>query len=573
MSLADRSEFDVVVVGSGAGGMLAAIRAHDLGLKPVVIEKSDRYGGTSAVSGGAIWVPNNEFIKDKDSEERALGYLQKVTEDKVPTVKLDRYVKTAPKLVQYLKSLGVEYYVHPYMSHPDYYPATEGSLPGGRTMFVKPMEDGSVLGDEFIRMRESYPEFKMMDKISLDLAEGGAILARIRGWRTIAAKVMLRYRMDFAWRRKTHRDRRLTIGNALVGGLRKAMLDRQIPLVLKTGLTRLLSEDGRVTGIVARFEGREIEIHAKEGVVLAAGGYEQSQEKRTAYFSQATEPRWSATPRDNNTGDVLDAAQAIGAATEFLDEAWWAPTVAIPMRESPNLLRNQALFYERGYPHSLCVNRLGKRFTNEVCSYHQFGKAMLKDNAATGANLPCWIIFDADFRANYPLGGLQPGWALPDAKVPADWFDNFLYKASTLAELAEKTGLPLAALAATVERFNGHALKGEDPDFGRGSNAYNQYFGDPSHKPNRNLGPVARAPFYAVRIDLGDLGSKGGPRTDEDGAVLRGNGTRIGGLYAIGNCAGSVMGPAYPGAGATLAAAMTFGYLAAASLARSNAAD
>ncbi|KQX23519.1 MULTISPECIES: FAD-dependent oxidoreductase [unclassified Sphingomonas] len=568
----DASEYDVVVVGSGAGGMLSAIRAHDLGLRVIVIEKSDRYGGTSAVSGGAIWIPNNAFLGDKDNPDKALGYLERVTEGKVPTAKLGRYVKLAPEMVDYLTKLGIDYYVDPHISHPDYYPTVEGALPSGRTMFVRPM-DGAALGEEFFRLRESYPEFKMFDKISLDLLDGGMIVSRAKGWQRVVARTLWRYWSDRSFRKRTHRDRLLTIGNALIGGLRKAMIDRDIPLALNTGMTGLDLDGRRIVAVKAFAQGRPVRIGAGKAVILASGGYEQSQQMRAENFPQATEARWSATPRDNNVGDALTAVRAAGAAVEFLDEAWWAPTISIPYRNAPNMVRNQALFFERGYPHSLAVNRLGKRFTNEVCSYHQFGKAMLRDNAESGANLPCWLIFDAEFRAKYPLGGLQPGWALPDAKLPPDWFDTFLYKAATLDALATKIGVPGDTLAATVGRFNDHALKGEDPDFGRGGNQYNQYFGDPAHKPNRNLGTVAKAPFYAVRIDLGDLGSKGGPRTDEQARVLHEDGAPIDGLYAIGNCSGSVMGPAYPGAGATLGAAMTFGYAAAAHIARRNMAS
>ncbi|MCZ4343014.1 FAD-dependent oxidoreductase [Sphingomonadaceae bacterium G21617-S1] len=563
------SEYDVVVVGSGAGGMLAAIKAHDMGLSAIVIEKSDRYGGTSAVSGGAIWIPNNDFISDRDDPAKALTYLLAVTEGKVPGNKLERYVAAAPKMVRYLKNIGVEYYVDPFISHPDYYPAADGALSGGRTMFVKPM-DGAALGAEFIRLRESYPEFKMMDNVSLDLLEGGMIVARAKGWKRIVAKTLLRYWTDFEFRKRTHRDRRLTIGNALVGGLRKAMLDRNIPLALKTRLISLEKTGARVSGIRVNAEGNEMIISARKAVILASGGYEQSQQLRSELLPQKTEARWSATPRDNNTGDALAAARQAGADTEFLEEAWWAPTIAMPSRTAPNFVRNQGLFYERGYPHSLVVNRLGKRFTNEVCSYHQFGKAMLRDNEATGANLPCWLIFDTSYRSKYPLGGLQPGWALPDSKLPEDWFDNFLYKAESVEALARKIGIPADALKATIDRFNAGAVRGEDPDFGRGSNAYNQYFGDPAHKPNRNLGSVETAPFYAVRLDLGDLGSKGGPKTDLDARVQAVDGTVIDGLYAIGNCSGSVMGPAYPGAGATLGTAMTFACVAVENIARSN---
>jgi 3-oxosteroid 1-dehydrogenase len=567
--VSDNQAVDVVIVGAGAGGMLTAILAHDLGLRCLVIEQSDRYGGTSAVSGGAIWIPNNKDIRDEDSADAALLYLRGCTEDKVSEAKLSRYVEASPFVPAYLKSLGVEYYSHPVMSYPDYYPQLPGAMARGRTMFVKPM-DGAVLGEEFFRLRESYPEFKLLGKITLDLPEGGQIAGKYPGWRRALARLLFNYWSDFSWRRRTYRDRRLAIGNALIGGLRNAMLERGIALSLKTRLTRIVHEDGRVSGIVANQEGREIRISAGSAVVIASGGFEQSQELRTRYLDQPTEYRWSATPRENNRGDALLAALDIGADVEFLNEAWWAPVVTLPSREAPNTTRSVPLFFERGYPHSLAVNRLGKRFVNEICSYHQFGQAMLRDNAATGANLPCWFIFDATFREKYPLGGLLPGKIVPDRKLPADWFDNLLYRAETLESLAEAIGLPRQSFLDSVARFNADAETGVDTEFGRGGNVYNQFFGDPAHGPNKVLGPVVRAPFYAVRLDLGDIGTKGGPKTDENANVVDRNGAPIPGLYAIGNAAGSVMGGAYPGAGATLGAAMTFGYVAAGHIALAN---
>ena len=559
--------FDVVIVGSGAGGMLAAIKAHDLGLRSVVLEKSDRYGGTSAVSGGAIWIPNNRFLDGKDSPGKALEYLKACTADAVPEIKLRRYVEAAPRLVDYLASIGVKYYVHPQLTYPDYYPDHPGAMNGGRTMFVSALNDGGVLGEEFFRLRESYPEFKLLNRISLDLDEGHKMLYRKPGWIKTLGSAVLRYWGDIRMRRRTYRDRRLTIGNALVGGLRKAMLERGIPLLLNTRMTELVVTDGRVSGVKVERDGHPQKIAAGRAVILASGGFEQSQELRERHLGHKTSADWSATPRDNNVGDGFKAAQAIGADMAFLDEAWWAPTMHMPSTQSPNTNRHMALFFERGLPHSLCVNRQGARFTNEICSYHQFGQAMLRDHAATGANLPCWFIFDNEFRRKYPLGGLLPGNVAPDTKLPPDWFGNFLYRADSLRELAEQISVPAQALTDTVAKFNSYAESGVDKDFGRGDNFYGQYFGDPAHGPNRTLGGLTKAPFYAVRIDLGDLGTKGGAKTDEDARVLDIHGAPIPGLYAIGNVAGSVMGGAYPGAGATLGSSMTFALVAVSGLA------
>ena len=567
----ETADYDVVIAGSGAGGLLCAIRAHDLGLRPLVVEKSHRYGGTSAISGGAIWIPNNRFT-DKDSPEDAIAYMKAVTRGTVPETKLQRYVDVAPRLLDYLEEIGVNYYLYGH-AHPDYYPNQPGWKDfSTRTLFVHPM-DGGVLGDAFYELREGNPEAKLFGRISLDHPEVGALLARAKGWTGTALKQMTRYAIDWPWRARTYRDRRLSMGHALIGRLRKAMLDRDIPLLLKTRLVDLTMAEGRVTGVSALHNGREIELRARRGVVLASGGFEHSQALRDRFLTERTDVNWSATPRSDNTGDGLLAAERVGAAIEFTEEAWWAPTTGVPSSGAPSILRNRPLMFERSYPHTICVNRSGRRFVNEACSYHQFGQAMLRDHEASGANLPCWMILDSQYRHKYSLAGMLPGYINPDRRLPLDWFDTFLVRADSIAELARKIGVPPDALGATVARYNKGAVDGRDEEFGRGENAYNQRFGDPNHKPNRNIGPIDRAPFYAVRVDLGDIGTKGGPRTDEEARVLDAASAAIPGLYAIGNAAGSVMGSTYPGAGATLGPAMTFGFVAAAHLARDVAAN
>ena len=559
----DAQTVDVIVVGSGAGGMLAAIRAHDAGLKALLIERSDRYGGTSAISGGALWIPDNGGSPHPDSAARSLEYLHHITGGSVPGKKLERYVEAAPRMIRNLGELGVRYFTHPQLSYPDYYPFAPGALPSGRTMFVASM-DGAELGEEFFRLRECDPTYRLFDRIGMDNEEGLCIAAQGRGWQLTLARLIFRYWTDFAWRRRTRRDRQLKLGAALAGGLRKALAERGVPLLLKTRMRQLLTESGRISGIVAEHEGQELRMRATRAVILACGGFEQSQVLRERHLAQPTMAAWSATPRDNNTGDGLLAAIEVGADTEFMDEAWWAPTLATPSREAPNTVRNLAMFLERGYPHSVAVNRLGKRFVNEACSYHQFGQAMLRDNAATGANMPCWLIFDASFRRKYALGALLPSMLLPDRKLPPDWLDNMVYRADSIPGLAAKIAVPPDALAGTLLRFNELARKGVDEDFGRGGNFHNLFYGDARHTPNRTLGEVISPPFYAVRLDLGDIGTKGGPRTDENARVIARDGQAIPGLYAIGNAAGSVMGGSYPGAGATLGAALTFACLAVA---------
>jgi 3-oxosteroid 1-dehydrogenase len=565
------AEFDVIVIGSGAGGMVSALRAHDLGLRTIVLEKSDRYGGTSAVSGAGLWIPNNPYIRDRDSADKALGYLKITTEGLAPEDMLRRYVDFGPRLVEYLKEVGVEYYVNAALEYPDYHPEVEGALPNGRAMFVKPF-DGATLGGEFYNLRESYPEFKLLDRITIDLDEGSAMIHQKRGWMLMLMKQILRYWLDIPWRLKTHRDRRLAHGNALIGGLRRAMLARAIPLSLKTRLLRLVQENGRIVGVIADCNGQEIELRASRGVILAAGGYEQSEELRGRHLPENSQVGWSVTPRGNNSGDALQAALAAGAKVndQLMGECWWAPSIAFPSKRSPNMTRNIGVFFERGLPHSLCVNRRGKRFVNEACSYHLFGQAMIADQKASGANQPCWMIFDRRYRQNYPLGALMPGRAVPDSRLPSNWIDNVLYRADTLEALAKKVGIPADALDDSIARFNEGARQGVDREFGRGGNFYNAFLGDPKHKPNSCLGEISKGPFYACRLDLGDLGSKGGPVTDVNGQVIGVDEKPIDGLYAVGNCASTLMGRAYPGAGVTLGSTMIFGYLAASHLGRSN---
>ncbi len=557
-------EFDVVVVGSGAGGLLTAIKAHDLGLKVAIIEKTELYGGTSAVSGGGIWIPSNDYMKKHyaNADKMALEYLQHCTKGKVSDEKLWAYIKKSAELVPYLKSLGIEYYVPEIGSYPDYYTNAPGAVEQGRSMDLHPI-DARPLGNDLYNMRDSLPEFKVFDRVSLTLTEAGMLLARAPGWKWMMAKLLLRYWTDFAGRRKSKRDRRLNIGAALVGGLRMASLERKIPLYLQTRMIELVTEAGAVKGVRVNQQGREFVMNARWAVVLASGGFEQNSELRTKYFPQRTETAWSVTPRDCNEGDGLLAAQAIGAETEFLDEAWWSPTFTTPTSGSPSFRRSAPLFFERGYPHSICVNREGKRFTNEICSYHQFGQAMLRDNSTTGSNLPCWMIIDANYRKKYPLAGILPSFVMPDSALPPEWFDKLIFQAASIEELAMKILIDPSSLRNTVDRFNRFAINGVDEDFGRGDNVYNQFFGDPSVTPNRNLGPLSDAPFYAIRVNLGDIGSKGGPKVDENANVLDMDNCPISGLYATGNVAGSVTAGSYPGAGATLGPAMTFGYIAA----------
>jgi 3-oxosteroid 1-dehydrogenase len=551
-------EFDVVVVGSGAGGLTAAIAAHDLGQSVVVLEKSDQYGGTSAISGGGVWVPCNHLLTAagaNDSHDDALAYLKAATRGMVAEERLLAYLEHAPRMVRYLEEKTcLRYRAMP--NYSDYYPSLPGSKPGYRTMDPLPF-NAARLGDEFAHMRPPQPGTLIAGRITMTAGEAHVILCKERGWITLFMRRMARYWLDIPWRFRSKRDRRLTLGSSMVGSLRRSMMDRNIPLWLNTALDSLITDARRVVGITAAQNGKTIRIAAKRGIILAAGGFEHNQAMRDEYLPKPTRAEWTVTP-PSNTGDAIRAGQGVGAQVALMDHAWWAPTVFIMGRE-----KRRALFVERNLPGCVMVNRLGRRFVDEAAPYSEIVYAMYADNEKSKANMPAWLVFDAEFRRKYPCGPLLPGMVRPDKSLPAAWAGTVYFKGESLDALAAQIEVDANGLRETVERMNQYAVSGDDKEFGKGSNTFDRYYGDVNVKPNPCLAPIAKPPFYAMRIDAGDIGTKGGLLTDEYARVLREDGQPIPGLYATGNTSAAVMGPSYPGAGSTLGPAMTFGYIAA----------
>jgi len=563
------AEFDVVVVGSGGGGMLAACRAADQGLSVVVLEKSGQYGGTTAVSGGGIWIPLNHHIEEaggKDNYDDALTYLEACTQGQSSPQRLRAYLEHAPRMLRYLEErTRVRYYA--LSRYADYFQRLPGAMPGYRALDPMPF-DGAALGDEFARLRPPSPGTLVGGRVAVTSGEAHTMWTRSRGWLGVTVRQFARYWLDLGWRRKTRRDRRLTLGNALAGGLRHALLERGIPLWLNTSLGDLMVEDGpggqRVTGVDVVREGRRLRVRARRGVILAAGGFERNQSMREAYLPKPTQAAWSATP-PNNTGDAIRAAQRLGAALDLMSHVWGAPTIRVADEE-----KQRAIFIERAAPGCMVVNGQGRRFVNEAAPYSEFVPAMYRDHEQTGCSVPAWMVFDATFRHKFACGPIMPASVMPDHRIPAQ-FRNILVSADTLEALAAKIGVDAAGLVATAARMNGYAATGVDAEFGKGDNVFDTYYGDPNTQPNPCLAPIDRAPFYAVRIDAGDIGTKGGLLTDERARVLRTDGSCIDGLFAIGNTAASMMGASYPGAGSTIGPAMTFGFIAADTLAGETA--
>ncbi len=556
--MSETETFDVVVVGSGSAGAMAALRAAELGFKVIILEKAHKYGGTSATSGGVMWIPNHHVADNDDSREQTLQYLDSIITGPIQRDRLESFLDNGPEMVKFMQSVGLNV-TQAYW--PDYF----ADAPGARTdrSLVCPTFDGRLLGEKFPLMREQYTRFKLLNRYAMDLSEFFAISMQAKGWVKAFLKILWRYWTDFGTRRITTKDRRLTSGAALMGQIYKKIFDRGVEVRLETKMDELIVTDGRVSGVkVTRF-GKPYEIGARHGVILCAGGFEWNQELRDRFYEVPGLTRFSSSPEDGNRGETLIAGMNIGAATEHTEAGWWIPTMHKPMPGVSNFEEIHQAAFDVGRPHSVCVNRAGVRFVDEACGYDDFGKAMVADHLKTGDNCPCWLVFDADFRSKFTAGGYLPTLIMPDFLIPIDQWDHYIFKANTIEALATKIGVPVDTLRRTVANMNQYAVSGVDPEFGRGRNAYDQMFGDPAVKPNPCLGTIQKAPFYAVPINIGDLGTKGGLKCDANARVVDSEGRPIPNLYAAGNQTGSPFGNCYPGAGATIGPAMTFGFIAA----------
>jgi 3-oxosteroid 1-dehydrogenase len=549
---------DLLVVGSGAGAMVCALKAHDCGGDVLLIEKGSQYGGSSAMSGGGLWVPNNHLMSDvavDDTPEAALAYLRETVGGCVSEARLRAYLEAAPKMAKYLcDHTQVDLVAMP--EYPDYYPAASGYCSGGRSLEAKNF-DARRLGDEFLLMREGAIQSLIMARIFMTIVEARTLFCRTKGWIGLTLKLFARYLLDLPWRFRSKRDRNLAMGNALVGGLRCSLLDRNIPLWLNTPARELLVEEGRVIGVAAEKDGRTIRIRARKGVVLAAGGFESSQAMREKYLPNPTRAEWTCA-NPHNTGDAINMALELGAATDLMDDAWWGPTTVVPGEECARML-----VIEKSLPGSILVNRRGERFVNEAMPYVDVVNTIYENNTPEAPTVPCYLIYDANFRRKYPCGPFLPGGQQPDWALPRRLKRDYLKKADTLEGLAKLLGIDADGLKMSVSKLNDYARTGEDTDFRRGDTVFDRYYGDEQVEPNPCLAPIETPPFYGVEAFPGDLGTKGGLLTDASARVLTEAGESIPGLYAIGNCSASVMGRTYPGPGSTLGPATSFGFIAA----------
>ncbi|MBI5341146.1 MAG: FAD-binding protein [Mycolicibacterium rufum] len=550
---------DVLIVGSGGGGMTAALTADAAGLDTLVVEKSPRFGGSTALSGGGIWVPGAPSQRRAghvpDPDEVFL-YLKEITGGLVSDARLRTYVDAAPQMMEFLenRSPWLEFVWKP--GYADYYPEVRGGSALGSTINVDAI-DLCVLGDE---------EQNLLAPLAL--APKGIwfgpkdlrLFYQVRqSWRGKAVLLKLIWRM---FRARVFGDRMAAIGQSLAARLRLAMKQHDIPLWLDAPMTELITDvDGTVVGAVVERDGHAVRIRARRGVILASGGFDHDMAWRREHLPEL-EQDWSfGNPAA--TGDGIRAGEKVGASTELLDEAWWFPAICWPDG------RLQFMLNERMMPSQFVVNGAGERFINEAAPYMDFAHAMIEGQRCGVTHIPCWLVTDVRSFHRYVVAGHLPIPKVPFApvptgrKIPAAWLESGVVKQGrSFEELAREIGVPPDRLRTTADRFNALARSGHDDDFNRGDSAYDNYYGDPT-LPNPNLYPLGDPPYYAFQIILGDLGTSGGLRTDEHARVLRADDTVIDGLYAVGNASAAVMGRSYAGAGATIGPAMTFGFVAA----------
>jgi len=540
--------FDLVVVGSGAGGMTAALTAAATGAKVVIVEKGTRYGGSTALSGGGIWAPNNPTLLRRglgDDPADVRRYLDAVVGDRVPPARVEAFVAGAPLALEFLERQSAHMRFFWCRGYSDYHPEFPGGRPNGRSIEALPF-DKRKLGPMEAELLETGISGPMGLWITAtDFHDLGQVTrtwlgrrALLRSAGRVASNVVLRKRMA-------------TTGQALIARLRMALADAGVEVWLATTVTGLLIDDARrVTGVSFERGGAPGELLAPKGVVLATGGFDHDPEMRAKYLG-SVESDWSMGA-PTNTGDGIRMGGDAGAALDLMDDAWWMPAIELPKG------RLFPLVSERSMPGSIIVNQAGQRFTNESAPYVNFVHDQLHLEAEKGGHVPAWFIMDGRARQRYQFGGIPPRMAFPKS-----WFGiGTLHTSGSVAGLADKIGVPSAALAETVVKFNSAARTGRDEDFQRGDSAYDRYYGDPT-LTNPCLNELVRPPYFAAKLVPGDLGTKGGLCTDAHARVLREDGSVIEGLYATGNASASVMGNEYAGPGATLGPAMTFGYIAA----------
>lgn len=557
-----REDCDLLVVGSGGGGLTAALMARHLGLDVIVAEKEAVFGGATARSGGWLWVPGNSLARSAGVEDRiddALAYLRHEAGAYFNQARAEAYLRAAPEMMDFVTAHSPVRFAL-FDGLPDYHPNAPGGSDTGRVVYTRAW-DGRPLGDDLARLRRP---LRAMTAFGMQIGNEdlSTFVTVGRKWSSFfrASRLLIGNAID---RLFAGRATRLTSGRALIGGLAQAAIAEGVRLWTDAPVRQLLSDDGRVTGAVIERGGRDVEIRARCGVVLATGGFPHDSRLRDRLLGSTMSDcatsaiAWSLLPY-GNSGDGIRMAEAVGGRFDdrVIAPIAWSPVTRAVRDEGD--LSPFPVFIQRAVPGQICVTRRGRRFASEGSSYHDWGEALVRATAGE-AESAAWFVCDSRALRRYGLGEV-PAWPMPHGGFLRS---GYLKTADTIRGLAEIAGIDPDGLADTVERFNANALAGHDPDFGRGDNPYDRVNGDPDHRPNPCLGPLDQPPFYAVKGAAGCGGTHAGLATDADAQVLDAAGAPIAGLYAVGNDAVAVTGGTIIAGGCTIGPAMTFGYLAA----------
>lgn len=552
-------ECDLIVVGSGAAGLSCAITAKKRGLDVVVLEKEPVFGGTTALSGGVLWIPLNHHGRKQnaaDTVEAVRTYMMQETGSYFDEAAVQAFVENGPKMVEFFERETAMKFIP--TLYPDYHPDVPGGVDIGRSILAEPY-DIRGLGKDMPRLKLPLRTITfigmMFNSSNADLKHFFRATKSLTSFVYVAKRLANHIKELVLYRRAIN----VTSGNALAARLAKSALDLGIPILTSTPAKQILMEGDKAVGVQVAGEGGEYRITARHGVVLACGGFPHDVKRIAQAYPHLRSGGEHLSPTPvSNTGDGVAMAEAAGGVVDirFKDTSAWMPVsrVVFPDGEVgvfPHLL-------DRYKPGVIGVLRNGKRFTNESNSYHDVGAAMI-DACRGQKETAMWLVCDKTTLSKYGLGYVKP------APMPIGRFikNGYLFEGRTLADLARVTGIDAAGLEEAVREYNVHAVKGEDPAFGRGRTSFNRYLADPDNRPNPCVAPVQNGPFYAVKVIMGDLGTFDGIQTSVVGEVKKRDGSVISGLYAVGNDRASIMGGNYPGAGITHGPNMTFGYVTA----------
>ncbi len=551
-------ECDVLVMGTGAAGSSAAITAKHNGLDVIIVEKEPVFGGTTVFSGGWLWVPCSPQAKAagiEDNLDDVRTYVRQEAGNRYDEERMEAFLENIPKMVNFFENnTSVHFFVGPQL--PDYHGDKVGSRPGGRSICANPI-NGRELGASLKRLRAPRRELLVF---GLTIASGPDMKHFFAAGRSVrsAAYVFRRLLLSFWDRAYYGRDLQFGNGAALAARMLKSVDEKKIPVWYSSPAKKMIEKDGKIVGAIVERDGKPVEVRARRGVVIATGGFAGNMERRRDLFPHHPSPtqHYSLAP-ETNTGDGLTLGESVGGVVDssLLNPAAWMPVSRVPYPDGTT--GTFMHLFDRGKPGVIALKSDGTRFVNESASYEDFVPALFR-SYQPGESAYCYLIADHTAVRRYGLGFAKP------APIPIGRHirSGYILRADTLEELAGKMGMDPAAVTASVRRFNENARQGKDPDFGKGSVPYNRYLGDPDHKPNPCIGPIETAPFYAVKVVPGDIGTFAGLRTDRYARVLDQKGAPIEGLYAVGADNASVFGGAYPGGGSTLGPAVTFGYIA-----------